>query len=153
MKKKFVNFQDIAIAAGFLIVAVFFSTKFRVFFITSGSMGEVAPQGSMAVVLKSTTVQNSDVIAFKNLAGVVIHRAVSIEQLDQNDSAIYATKGDANKQLDKEKVQSTDVVGVVKLVLIPRTPTLGYDMFIFGLLLFSILVLRFLLFYIHGRLI
>ena len=94
--------------------------------IMGGSMGPALPAGSVAVVqpVDSRDVEVGDVIAFspekEQKATIVTHRVVEVLALD--NVLTFQTKGDNNKEPDRNAVTSANVMGKVRF----HIPLLGY---------------------------
>jgi signal peptidase len=94
--------------------------------IMGGSMGPALPAGSIAVVqpVDSHDVEVGDVIAFspekEQKATIVTHRVVEV--LDMANVLTFQTKGDNNKEPDRNAVTSANVIGQVRF----HIPLVGY---------------------------
>lgn len=94
--------------------------------IMGGSMGPALPAGSVAVVqpVDSHDVEVGDIIAFlpekERGAMMVTHRVVDV--LDLDNVFTFQTKGDNNKEPDRNAVTSANVIGKVRF----HIPLVGY---------------------------
>ena len=90
----------------------------KVFLVQSGSMEPSIMTGDVVVVSSNDAYRLNEVITFKDkINRVVTHRVVDAKDVDT-----YITKGDANKNEDRETVAFNQIIGKVVLVV----PKLGY---------------------------
>jgi signal peptidase I len=87
--------------------------------VTSGSMGNAMPVGSVAVtrLVDARAIAVGDVITFR-LSGARVpttHRVAQV--LDRGDERVFRTKGDANPALDPDPVRVRDRVNRVEHVV------------------------------------
>jgi len=115
MKKTIANilFYSIVGLLSFIIISQVGLLPFRFVYLFSGSMRPTYQPGDLAVIYEpqELVVEPGDVILFTSSVGPTIHRVVSIE------NAVITTKGDANEQIDDEKISQVD--GKV-LFMIPK---------------------------------
>lgn len=83
--------------------------NYKIFTITSGSMGKALPKGNLIVVVPSKIYKKSEIVTFygKNEKDIITHRIVSTE------SNQYVTKGDNNKFSDFTKISNESIIGKV----------------------------------------
>jgi signal peptidase I len=100
----------------FILLSQLGLLPFRFVYLFSGSMRPIYQPGDLAVVYvpQEITVKPGEVILFTSPIGPTIHRVVSI------GNGLITTRGDANDQVDAEKVSKVE--GKV-LFMIPK---LGY---------------------------
>ena len=118
MKKNIANilFYSLVGLLLFVILSQVGLLPFRFVYLFSGSMRPTYQPGDLAVVYEpqDLVVYPGDVILFNASIGPTIHRVVSI------DNGLITTKGDANDNIDAEKIRHVD--GKV-LFMIPK---IGY---------------------------
>jgi signal peptidase len=116
----------VPIALAILLCAVVLAAPlagFRVFVMTSGSMGATAPTGSL--ILSATpapgTVVPGAVVTFRDASGrFVTHRVVRF--VDGAPAAEVVVRGDVNAAADPAPVPLSRIVGVLRFTL----PGAGY---------------------------
>lgn len=77
----------------------------RPLIVSSGSMGDAYPSGSLAVIYKvdPAEVKKGDVLNLKGDNGAtVLHRVVEVERTDEG--TVVRTKGDANESVDEPQL-------------------------------------------------
>lgn len=85
---------------------------YKPFIVTSGSMENIMPVGSMAIVkeINIDTLKKDDIIAYRVEDGSVItHRIIDIKEV--NGNTYYITKGDQNNTQDQQLVTSDMIEG------------------------------------------
>ena len=88
--------------------------RFSALAIGSPSMAKAINKGDMVIIDKDAKdIKVKDVIAFEEQGRVIVHRVISIDDL--NDIRLYQTKGDANPTKDGWKVNDNTLVGKVVL--------------------------------------
>ncbi|MEK7595116.1 MAG: signal peptidase I [Patescibacteria group bacterium] len=93
----------------------------RFYTITSGSMGELLPIGSLVIAYPGK-VEKGRLVAFKSPKSqeVIIHRVVGVTLLANEQH--FVTKGDINPVLDPWLLKNEEIEGVVLV----KIPLLGY---------------------------
>ncbi|MBQ6135049.1 MAG: signal peptidase I [Bacilli bacterium] len=101
----------------FILVVLYLTSnmfRFSALAIGSPSMAKTINKGDMVIIDKSAKdIKVKDVIAFEEQGRVIVHRVISIDDL--NDIRLYQTKGDANPTKDGWKVNDNTLVGKVVL--------------------------------------
>lgn len=96
-----------ALVAGALLMVVAFFAGYRPVVITSGSMGEAAPTGSVIIAATTDRVEVGDVLVMRrDTSATITHRIVEIEQ--QGGVRYAITQGDANDVRDAEPYRLGD---------------------------------------------
>ena len=99
----------------FILVVLYLTSnmfRFSALAIGSPSMSKTINKGDMVIIdKKAKPIKVKDVIAFEEQGRVIVHRVISIDQL--NDITLYQTKGDANPTKDGWKVNDNTLVGKV----------------------------------------
>ena len=107
-----------------IIVLVYFYSgyfKYYAIVIASGSMMPNINVGDVVIVdRKSNDFDVNDVIAYKKKNLIIVHRIV--KKVKVGSSYYYYTKGDANSSMDDFAIDTSMIVGKVKLKL----PYIGY---------------------------
>ena len=101
----------------FILVVLYLTSnmfRFSALAIGSPSMSKAINKGDMVIIDKDAKdIKVKDVIAFEEQGRVIVHRVISIDDL--NDIRLYQTKGDANPTKDGWKVNDNTLVGKVVL--------------------------------------
>jgi len=103
----------------FIIVVVVSLTscnfKYGALAIGSGSMTGTINKGDVVVFEKlgNNIINDSDVIVFNKEGKMIVHRVISIVQINDDDY-VYYTKGDANETPDGYPLKRDDIVGIVR---------------------------------------
>ena len=101
----------------FILVVLYLTSnmfRFSALAIGSPSMAKAINKGDMVIIDKDAKdIKVKDVIAFEEQGRVIVHRVISIDDL--NDIRLYQTKGDANPTKDGWKVNDNTLVGKVVL--------------------------------------
>ena len=101
----------------FILVVLYLTSnmfRFSALAIGSPSMAKTINKGDMVIIDKNAKdIKVKDVIAFEEQGRVIVHRVISIDDL--NDIRLYQTKGDANPTKDGWKVNDNTLVGKVVL--------------------------------------
>lgn len=93
---------------------------FNVLTVQSGSMEPSIKRGDLIIVRPSENKKLNDVVTYRNESGsLVTHRIVNI--VNENETILYQTKGDANNVVDNELVSMNQLIGTVVL----KIPKLG----------------------------
>ncbi len=124
-KKQLKKRKIISVIVGvFFAVFIFFSLlliytllpikdNYKMYIVTSGSMGSKVPMGSVAVVRPQEKYKINDIITYNSTLRVkadpITHRIVGIEE--QKERRFYVAKGDKNENNDQEKIISENVRG------------------------------------------
>ena len=87
-------------------VLVLHLAGFRFFTISTPSMGETAPVGTLIVTQPQQSYNKDDIITFYRSGSTYTHRLVKV-----NDDHSYTTKGDLNAAEDSLPVANRDVIG------------------------------------------
>lgn len=89
-------------------ILLLYIANFRAFIISSPSMGETAPVGSLVVVQKKDTYKKSDIISFyrEDTNRIYSHRIIEVRQ-----DGRYTTKGDLNAVSDALPVKAQSIIG------------------------------------------
>ncbi len=106
----------LALGGLYLISFTSFDAGVEAKIVQSGSMEPAIPVGALVFIAPSETYRVGDVITFGDDTASAVpttHRIVGIEHT--NGTAVYATKGDANEEVDPHLVAPRDVVGAVIL--------------------------------------
>lgn len=92
----------------------------KIFTVTSGSMGQAVPIGSLAFVRPQTNYSLGDIITFKenSYTDPITHRIAKVLK----DEELYITKGDLNNNPDQSKIKNPQIFGKFLFCL----PILGY---------------------------
>lgn len=98
-----------------LVMLISCQFKFGIIVIGTGSMTGTINKGDAIIYERydGDIIQNGQVIIFDNNGFKTIHRVVKVSSVD--GEMRYVTKGDANKDIDKDYRTSNDIIGVVKL--------------------------------------
>lgn len=98
--------------------------NYKMYAVTSGSMGHAVPEGSIIVVRPQIQYQVGDIITFHTVSShsrdPITHRIVKVDE--QNSRYFYTTKGDANEDADAEKV----IIDNIRGKYIFYFPLIGY---------------------------
>lgn len=92
---------------------------YKPFIVTSGSMENIMPVGSMAIVkeVDTNTLKKDDIIAYKVEDGSVItHRIIDIKE--DSGNTYYITKGDQNNTEDQQLVTADMIEGEYKFKIL-----------------------------------
>ena len=120
------HFGWLFLSSFIVVVLVYFTSgyfKFWAIAVASGSMSPAINKGDVAIIEKIDgnfdKIKKGDVLAFKYNKVTIVHRVVNIVF----DKGIYYfyTKGDANRNEDNFKVDSSMIIGVVNM----RVPFIG----------------------------
>ena len=84
---------------------------FRFLTVTTPSMGETAPVGTLIVTQPQQSYSKNDIISFYRSGSVYTHRLTKV-----NDDRSYTTKGDLNAAEDSLSVANRDVIGKAVVV-------------------------------------
>ncbi len=119
-----VFFVGLAIVA-LLIIFTTLDTNLpvKLYTVQSGSMAPQYRKGTVIFVTKSDEYQVKEVITYQNpdrISQTITHRISAIEFVD--DSPFYVTKGDANEDVDSEKIEANLIIGKVRFGI----PVVGY---------------------------
>lgn len=87
-------------------VLVLYLSGFRFFTITTPSMGETAPVGTLIITQPQQSYTQNDIISFYRGGSVYTHRLTKVQ-----DDHTYTTKGDLNATEDALPVAKRDVIG------------------------------------------
>lgn len=96
---------------------------FQTMVVMSGSMEPAILSGSLAVVREADQYQKGDIVTFQTSPGseqTITHRIYQVEQT--NGQKLFVTKGDANEDVDPQKVPPGQIQGKFVFAL----PLLGY---------------------------
>ena len=96
----------------------FHISALRMYIVQSGSMSPTIQKGSLLLVKQGHTYSKGDIITFSKNGQTITHR---IER-KQKASKMYVTKGDGNKNVDKNRVLLSEIQGKAVLWL----PYIGY---------------------------
>lgn len=100
-----------------LILMVLNILPWKLFLVQSGSMRPTMNVGDVILVYENGIFDLGDVVTYYDGANrVVTHRIV------EKDGDKLTTKGDANKDSDRQKIGNYQIIGVVKMVI----PKIGY---------------------------
>ncbi len=126
--KKFLNvflntILFLLIALGILVAfsALPITDKYNIYTVQSGSMEPTIKTGSLIFTRDTNDYQVGDIVTRKSQDGetTVTHRIIRVED---EDSPVYITKGDANSDEDSEPVRESEIIGEVFF----KIPYLGY---------------------------
>ncbi len=92
----------------------------RAYVVQSGSMEPVIPTGALIFSLPQKNYRSGDVLTFKSGNRLITHRAM-YQEYTLEDS-FFTTKGDANEEVDANRVSKSQVVGKVVF----SVPYIGY---------------------------
>ena len=99
----------------------------RIFVVETGSMEPSIPTGSVIFTTPANEYQKDDVITYRGRMEeggpknfIVTHRVSEVTR--ENGDSIYETKGDANEDVDPNKVNEIDVIGKTLF----HIPYIGY---------------------------
>ncbi len=130
MKNKIFNiFYYIFLSFVFLLIILLIFSKFsfgvdyKILVVKSGSMEPTIQTGSLVLVAPKEIYKQGDIITFWSKISKKIpttHRIVSREEKEGN--VFFITKGDANKNVDTQKIKKKNIVGKVVF----SVPYLGY---------------------------
>jgi len=126
VRRTFNTALALVILGAFAVMAGGYLLGFRTFVVRTGSMGNAAPPGSVAVVrpVPSTQVKVGDVIIMKPPTGTtsmpVLHRVVELTRTE--GAMAVRTKGDANLKPDPKPY----VLQGTTLVLTAVAPRVGF---------------------------
>ena len=115
---------------------------YKAYIVETNSMEPTIKVGDIVIIkkVKVEKLNQGDVITFRKNLEVITHRVIDIEE--NNGENVYVTKGDNNNLEDQERVEKSELLGKVVVVI----PYLGN---IIGILenkiIFLILVLIFLI--------
>ncbi len=104
----------IVIAAFVTLSAIDIPGSYKLLSVQSGSMEPAISRGSVVITKPSDVYRAGDVITFRdseNYKYLVTHRISVIENL--KEEKLFITKGDANEEADRERVNEKLVVGKV----------------------------------------
>ena len=109
----------------FFILAVLYLTsnmfRFTALAIGSASMSKTINKGDIVIIDKEyKSIKENDVIAFEEQGRTIVHRVIAINE--DEHSAMYQTKGDANASQDNWKISDRAIVGKV----VARVRLLGW---------------------------
>lgn len=101
--------------------------RYHILIVATGSMNPKINIGDAIIVDKLNSdeineLELGDVLVFKKMDMIVVHRIVEIETID--GVLTFTTKGDANKSVDSFKTTKKDVIGITN-VKIPYIGTPG----------------------------
>ena len=99
---------SLVIAGSMLLL---YASGIRFFTITTPSMGETAPVGTLVVTQPQHTYHEQDIISFYRSGSVYTHRLIRV-----NDDRTYTTKGDLNAANDARPVNQHDIIGKAVIV-------------------------------------
>jgi signal peptidase len=97
--------------------------SFRLYLVSSGSMGRALPAGSVVAVKPEQVYREGDMITFRDIRDpklTVTHRVLGVSE--EAERALFLTKGDANNSPDREEVPQDRILGKVVFAL----PYVGY---------------------------
>lgn len=112
-----------------LIVTVFvvitsngqFLGKFQSYLVLSGSMEPTIMTGDIIVIQQIPTYGVNDVVTYKDAGSrIVTHRIV--EEKKEEAKTLFITKGDANRSVDNDTVESSSILGKVTFII----PKIGF---------------------------
>jgi len=112
----------VLLSAATLVISTKFNfiSGYRFFSILSGSMQPAIKTGSLIITKAETLYRENDIITYKINSLTKTHRIVSVNST--NNLPVYATKGDANNNIDLEKPTQKQIHGRMVFAL----PYLGY---------------------------
>lgn len=113
----------------FLAIVAFFSVSantsllgnYKSLVVQSGSMENTIMTGDIILIKALSQYNKNDVVTFKEVSErIVTHRIIKVQ--DDSDTAVFITKGDANRSIDNDTVKSEQVLGKVMFVV----PKIGF---------------------------
>ena len=96
---------------GLVSVLVLHLAGFRFLTVTTPSMGETAPVGTLIITQPQQSYSKHDIISFYRSGSIYTHRLTKV-----NDDHSYTTKGDLNTAEDSLSVANRDVIGKAVVV-------------------------------------
>ena len=113
--RKIVMRTSMAVMILFVLFVLYLTSnmfRFTALAIGSTSMAKSINKGDMVIIDKDARkIKENDVIAFEEQGRVIVHRVISIDEM--NEMLLYQTKGDANDSKDGWKVNDNTLIGKV----------------------------------------